>query len=180
MSIPVFRKHVFFSIVGVATLILGGCATPCCPPGLPPSPLVASPAKLTAVGYGNMGAYSQYTQGQRKLMAIRAAQIDAYRNLAEQVYGFRVWGNSAVSAFATQNDSVRTYVDAFIRGAKVVNTTAIADENYEVTVELDITPAFLHCFNGSATCFTQPLAPPVVPSCVTYGCVQPSATYYSY
>lgn len=163
---------------GVLALV-SGCAH--YHPNIPPAPLVTSPSKLTAVGYGSSATYGQYTAGQQKLMAIRAAQVDAYRNLAEQVYGFRVWGNTSVSAFATQNDSVRSYVDAFIRGAKVVNTTAIADGNYEVTVELDLTPRFYGCFNNHQFSCHHYYDHHVsnVP-CGGYGCVSPSAAYYSY
>lgn len=130
--------------------------------------------RLLATGYGASGAYSRYTQGQRELMAIRAAQVDAYRNLAEQVYGFRVWGNTAVSAFATQNDSVRTYVDAFIRGARVVNLTTLENGNYEATVELVISSQFLDCVQRQGRC-TAPVPAPA--ACFSAGCTAPGVTY---
>lgn len=140
------------------------------------APLPA-PARLLAVGYGAQGNYSQYSHGQQQLMAMRAAQVDAYRNLAEQVYGFRVWGNTAVSAFATQNDSVRTYVDAFIRGARVVNMTSIANGNYEATVELDLTHDFYQRLTQNAT---QGMPTPVRNTngaCAAAGCSMPSPHY---
>ena len=143
------------------------------------APLPA-PARLLAVGYGAQGAYSQYTHGQQQLMAMRAAQVDAYRNLAEQVYGFRVWGNTAVSAFATQNDSVRTYVDAFIRGARVVNMTSIANGNYEATVELDLTHDFYQRLTQNAT---QGMPTPVRNTngpCAAAGCSMPSPHYVTH
>jgi hypothetical protein len=182
------------SALAISIGLLSGCATqPCCNnpivvPLAPQSNLSCTngvncgvrgavlPAKLQAVGYGAPGSYSQYTHGQQKLMAMRAAQVDAYRNLAEQVYGFRVWGNTSVSAFATQNDTVRTYVDAFIRGARVVNTTAIADGNFEVTVELELSQNFMNCFNSSGFCGSSQT---VVPACGTYGCTSSSAVYYN-
>ncbi len=112
------------------------------------------PIKLQAVGHGTPGAYTQYTHAQQRLMAMRAAQVDAYRNLAEQVYGFRVWGGSSVSAFTTQNDTVRSYVDTTIRGARLVNMTTIADGNFEATVELDVTPQFYNCLISHGACTT--------------------------
>ena len=142
--------------------------------------MVATPAKISATGYGTPSSYGQYTHAQQKLMAIRAAQIDAYRNLAERVYGFRITGATSVSAFATQSDKVRSHVDAFIRGAHVVNTAVIADGNVEVTVELDLTPQFFQCVTHWNSC---QVAAPVMASyagCVAYGCVAPSAHYYSY
>lgn len=181
------------SLLAAGFVLLSGCATtPCCnyPNVVPLAPQsgvscingvncavkgAVLPAKLQAVGYGAPGSYSQYTHGQQKLMAIRAAQVDAYRNLAEQVYGFRVWGSTSVSAFATQSDTVRTYVDAYIRGARVVNTTAIADGNFEVTVELELTQNFLNCFNASGFCGSNY----AVPTCGTQGCTSSSAVYYN-
>jgi len=139
-------------------------------------PPVSTPAKLTALGYGAPGSFSQFTPGQQKLMAMRAAQVDAYRNLAEQVYGFRVWGNTAVSAFTTQNDNVRSYVDAFIRGARVVNVTPVIDGNFEATVELDVSQNFLDTLRrqvGSEVHSSNQ------GSCSTPGCALSSAHYVS-
>ncbi|MFZ2852520.1 MAG: LPP20 family lipoprotein [Rhodocyclaceae bacterium] len=138
--------------------------------------MVATPTKLTAIGYGNPGLYSQYTHGQQKLMAMRAAQVDAYRSLAEQVYGFRVTGNTSVSAFATQNDTIRSQVDAFIRGARVVSVTSIADGNFEAMVELEMTPQFLDCFAYNGNCGMRN----VIPACSTPGCATTSVSYVSY
>lgn len=170
-------------LLSLAAATLTGCAvTPCC---APPTPLVASPAKILATGYGSPASYSQYTAGQQKLMAMRAAQMDAYRNLAERVHGFRVTGDTSVSAFVTQSDRVRSHVDAFIRGAKVVNTAFIADGNVEVTVELDLTPQFFQCVANVAFCPVSSAAAPsfdmlAMPGCTASACVAPSAHYHSY
>jgi hypothetical protein len=139
---------------------------------------VEVPAKFVAVGYGNQGGYTPYSLGQQKLMAMRAAQIDAYRNLAEQVHGFRVWGNTAVSAFMTQNDSVRTYVDSFIRGARVVNMTSIGDGNFEVTVELTPPPDFAACVRRMPQC-TSRSALNTAPRAMARPVVAPSVIYTS-
>jgi len=91
-------------------------------------PAILGLAADEAVGAGSGSACELQAAkalfGRCQRLAGRAAQVDAYRNLAEQVYGFRVWGNTTVSAFVTQNDAVRTYVDAFIRGARVVGMSA--------------------------------------------------------
>jgi len=170
-----------FAMLGLAisATISTGCST-CGPAVCNPSAPAAKYQnhKIMAVGYGALGgANSQYTHGQQKLMAMRAAKLDAYRSLAEQVYGFRLWGGTAVSAFSTQNDTVRTYVDSYIRGARLVNMTPIADGNYEATVELDLTPAFFSCVTASSTC-AEPVTSPAA-TCASAGCVQPSVYYYS-
>lgn len=168
----------------VQAALLSACtAVPntCCNVVRETQPLPASfqTQKVMAVGYGAVGgSLSQYAVGQQKLMAMRAARVDAYRNLAEQVYGFRISGNTAVSAFSTQNDNVRTYVDSFIRGARVVNMTPIADGNFEATVELDLTPAFFSCVSNTSACGI-PVAAQRENLCAASGCVQPSAYYYT-
>lgn len=170
-----------------AGVLLSGCSTvPCCTAPrevrVLPTQSIPQPQKILAVGYGAMGGnQSHLTPGQQKLMAMRAARVDAYRNLAEQVYGFRVWGNTAVSAFATQNDNVRTYVDSFIRGARLVNMTPIADGNFEATVELDLTPSFFSCVSNvtSVPSCSVPVASTADSYCSASGCVQPSAYYYT-
>lgn len=121
------------------------CGGPGCVRTGTPRATVAAPNKIQAVGYGATGNYGLMTAAQARLMAMRAAKLDAYRTLAEQVYGIRVNGSTAVSAFATQSDSVRSYVDTFIRGARVVQVVALADGTYEATVELDLPVTFIEC-----------------------------------
>ncbi len=146
-------------VLGAAVITLSGCATPCCDATTQTSPAVASPRKITAIGHGSSGNYGQYGAGQQRLMATRAAQVDAYRNLVERVHGFQVSGATAVSAFATQSDTVRSYVDAYIRGARLVGVTAGPDGTYEATVELDLTSQFVACVKAPSSCSTpSPIA----------------------
>lgn len=166
----------------VAVACLSGCATYVVETGnASTSP---SPSRIQAVGYGAMGGHnSQYTLGQQKLMAMRAARVDAYRNLAEQVNGFRISGNTTVSAFVTQNDSMRTYVDAYLTGARLVGVIPIADGNFEATVELDLSPNFFSCVSGrvSGSACGVP-ARRVDHACNSEGgrgCVQPASYYYT-
>jgi hypothetical protein len=68
---------------------------------------------------------------------MRAARLDAYRAMAEQVYGLRVEGGSTVGSLALKDDSFKVYIDAFIRGARVTNVAQREDGTYETTVEMD-------------------------------------------
>lgn len=135
----------------------------------PPPPVVVRPQllKITATGHGSLGSYSQHNAGQQKLMAMRAAKLDAFRNLAEQVYGFQISGSTTLNAFAAQNDVVRSHVEAFMRGAKIVDMTAGQDGLYEATVELELPPDFRDCI-VRGTCFPQPER--VATGCVGAGC----------
>ena len=161
------------SLLGAAALTLAGCATPCCD-AVAPTPLVSSSRKIIVLGHGGLGNYGQYGSGQQKLMATRAAQVDAYRNLAERVHGFEVSGTTAVSAFATQSDTVRAYVEAFIRGARLMGVTSNADGIYEATVELDLTPQFMACVQVPSSCSAPA---PVAKTCASGACGQSSMAY---
>ncbi len=54
---------------------------------------------------------------QGRLKAIRAAEVDGLRKLAEQVYGLRVNSNTLVRDFVTEYDEISTQVDSMIAGA---------------------------------------------------------------
>ncbi|HAV35243.1 MAG TPA: hypothetical protein DCX52_02615, partial [Massilia sp.] len=75
---------------------------------------------LTATGYGAVntaacqGDCDRVSAAQRKLLAMRASRLDAYRAMAEQVYGVRVEGGSTVGALALKDDGFKVYIDAFI------------------------------------------------------------------
>ena len=93
--------------------------------------------RLTAVGYGATSAFDGYSPGQKRLMAMRASKLDAYRSLAEQIHGFRITGNTTVAAMMVKSDSFRVYIDAHIRGARVQTVTPMSDGNYETVIEVD-------------------------------------------
>ena len=98
---------------------------------------------LNATGYGAVnttacnGECDRVSPAQRKLLAMRASRLDAYRAMAEQVYGLRVEGGSTVGSLALKDDSFKVYIDAFIRGARVTNSVQREDGTYETTVEMD-------------------------------------------
>ena len=59
--------------------------------------------------------------GQKRLTAERAAEVMAYRKLAEFLDGVAVVGDSLVKDAALQYDIVRTAVAGFVKGARVVH-----------------------------------------------------------
>jgi hypothetical protein len=108
----------------------------------------AQPAVVTlnATGYGAVnntacaGQCDRISTAQRKLLAMRASRLDAYRAMAEQVYGLRIEGASTVGSLALKDDSFKVYIDAFIRGARVTNVAQREDGTYETSVEMDFDP----------------------------------------
>lgn len=55
------------------------------------------------------------------LKALRAAEIDAYRNLAEQIVGLKVQGSTSVENYVLQSDEVKTKMMAAIYGAELAS-----------------------------------------------------------
>ncbi|MBE0486206.1 LPP20 family lipoprotein [Marinobacter sp.] len=86
----------------------------------------------------------------KRLMARRASQLDAYRNLAERVYGTVIYGSSTVNDFVVHNDTFRTYVDSYIRGARMVAVNEHSDGVVETVMELRLEPRFRECVSRVA------------------------------
>ena len=75
---------------------------------------------------------------QARLMALRAAKIDALRNLLEQTYSVSIVSDSAVQDFVLKNDTIKAKVDGFIKGAWVSEERLLADGSYEVEMEIGL------------------------------------------
>ena len=69
----------------VAALLLVGCQ---------PLQSMRPDDFLVAVGYASISEQKGRNDEERRIRAMRASKIDAYRELAEQVYGMRVSGRA--------------------------------------------------------------------------------------
>ena len=117
------------------------------PPPPPPPPITRQEVTLRARGSG-APPQKAINAAQARLMAERAARVDGYRNLLEQTYGLQVVGSTVVRDFVTQSDTVRTQLDAFIRGAKVVETRTLDDGSVEMEMEIILGKEFWVLFPG--------------------------------
>lgn len=75
---------------------------------------------------------------QAKMMARRAAIVDAYRQLAESAGGVNIDAETTVDMASVSSDVIKTKVQAVVRGARIVSEKATADGGYEVTVEVPL------------------------------------------
>lgn len=96
---------------------------------------------IQAVG---MGAPPEWAYGkpQARPMALRAAQLDAYRNLLEVVQGVRIESSTTVKNFMVTDDTIRGQVDGMIRGAQIVKKEYMSDGTVEVTLEMSLKGGF--------------------------------------
>lgn len=101
------------------------------------APLVEKRETITATGYAVISAQPHKLPAQQRLMAIRAAKLNAYRSLTEQVYGQYVDANTTVADMVVMNDSMRAKAEGVVYGARLVSITPVGEETYEVTLSLD-------------------------------------------
>ncbi|WP_340122410.1 LPP20 family lipoprotein [Methylobacter svalbardensis] len=140
----------------VISLLMTACTTAKAPPhAFPPQ------KTLSAIGYGTVEKSDKYSRSQIKLMAMRASKMDAYRSLAEQLNGIQLRGQTTVENMEVSHDSYQIYLNAYLHGARVKRTSAIGsdiyagDDTFETVVELDLTPRFYECINGSSELINQ-------------------------
>ncbi|MAS60055.1 MAG: hypothetical protein CMQ07_02990 [Gammaproteobacteria bacterium] len=100
-------------------------------------PMVERRDTLTATGYAVIDVQPSDNSAQRRLLAIRAAKLDAYRGLTEQVYGQYLDATTTVADMAVRSDSFRTRVEGVVYGANLVRIEPRGSDTYEVTMSLD-------------------------------------------
>lgn len=73
---------------------------------------------------------------QGKLLAARAAELDAKRRLAEEVMGFQIDSSTSVRDFVTEHDEINTELNSYIQGSYVKSTRYDSDGTATVVVEM--------------------------------------------
>lgn len=107
------------------------------------------PLIVRASGYGAQPETSKLSMARKHLMAMRASKLDAYRALAERVYGTVIYGGSSVNDFVLRNDRYHSFVDSYVRGAKVVSVENQKGGVVQTTMQLKLEPRFLACVSST-------------------------------
>ncbi|USD64615.1 LPP20 family lipoprotein [Vibrio sp. SCSIO 43136] len=110
----------------LVAMVMAGC-----------QPLGGEEMFMTAVGYASISEQKGRNDQEKQVKAMRASKIDAYRELAEQVYGLRVSARSDLEDSRLGTEWTSGAVDGVIRGAQVVRTYAVGD-SYVTELRLDI------------------------------------------
>ena len=113
---------------------------------------------VRAVGRGSSPANAS-NAGAARLMAQRAAKVDALRNLLESVGGVRIDAQTTVTNLMAGSDAVKTRVKGMVKGALVVDTKYFPDGTAEVVVEAPISGILSETVYDSITDFGAAAVP---------------------
>jgi len=102
---------------------------------------------ITARGSGAPSKKAK-SPGQARLMAERAAKLDAYRNILEAIKGVQV-SSQSTGAEAMSSAEIKTKVEGVIQGARVIDTVYFSDMSVDIVLQMPIDGAL-----------TQALVPP--------------------
>jgi len=97
------------------------------------------PPTIKATGFSAIAIQPSKNLNQRRLMAIRAAKIDAYRVLAEQVHGVQLDGQTTVAEAMLTSDVMSSAVRGTIMGAETVKIEPKGADTYIVELSISQT-----------------------------------------
>ena len=108
---------------------------------------------ITAVGYASISEQPGKSMEEKRIRAMRASKLDAYRELTEQVYGIRISARSEMDDQQLSFESNDSSVDGSIRGAEVIRSYPVGD-NYVTEMQLDLKR--MERLQGSAEIYAVP------------------------
>ncbi len=84
----------------------------------------------------SLDEYGQRFGAMARLTTLRAAKVDAYRKLAEQIYGSVVTSKTTIRDMAAESDQITSRVDGLVKGAEVADEKYFSDGSVTVTLTL--------------------------------------------
>lgn len=94
-------------------------------------------AVITVEGTG-VTPVTAYNSVQARMMARRAAIVDAYRQLAEQIKGVNVDATTTVQNMMMTNDTVTTKVSALVQGSRILDEKVLPEGGYSVRMQVPV------------------------------------------
>ncbi len=104
--------------------------------------VLAEPGMVTATGFGTVDPAMTKTKAQAKMLAKRAAQLDAQRQLSEQVKGIEIRAGSTVEDYEVKSDIIATRVKTWLKGGVLIDEKITEQEGTwvaEITMGICIT-----------------------------------------
>ena len=100
---------------------------------------------------------------QARLLARRAAQVVAYRNLLEAFKAIRVDSTTTVKNYVTASDEIQARVSGMVEDAKVIKERELEKGGYEVTLQMKLTGRVSETFAPKGAPPVKRLAPETSP-----------------
>lgn len=98
--------------------------------------LVLCAAVMTT--WSTVSAADDTAKAQSKLLAQRAARVDAIRKLSEQINGLFISSKTTVKDFIAESDTIRTAMQGWLNGMKETDVKYMEDGTCEVTMEVTL------------------------------------------
>lgn len=92
---------------------------------------------ITGLGFAQIAGQPGKTLNEKRLMAIRAARMDALRDLTEQIHGIRLSATTSLRDAVVTDDRLAAVVEGTLRGARTVRVTPKGTDSYEVEMVID-------------------------------------------
>ena len=135
-----------WAVIAVCFMMMSACAP--LTPDVDPAKTYPESIVIRVSGYGAYEDPRDRLLQRHRLMAMRASKLDAYRALAERVYGTSLTGSSTVRDMVLQDDGYRAVVDSVVRGAKVISVTELPGGGFETVLELVLDGRFQECLTS--------------------------------
>ena len=94
---------------------------------------------ISAIGFASVSIQPSKNINQRRLMAMRAAKLDAYRSLTEQIHGIRIQGETTSGEAVLTSDELASAMNGIIIGARTIRIEPTSDDTYQVELAVSET-----------------------------------------
>ena len=125
------KKYAFMMCI-LVLLLTSGCVT-----NQFSNPVqVSSNDRVVGVGYAVINAQPGNSPEEKRLMAIKASKLEAYKSIAEQLYGQYIESRGTLSNLKMGHEELVSRVEGLIVGARVVSIKPISTDSYQTVMEI--------------------------------------------
>lgn len=104
---------------------------------LMPTQDIVAPTMITGIGFAQINGQPGKTINEKRLLALKAARMDAMRDLTEQIHGIQINATTNVRQMVTRDDNLNAVVSGTLRGARTLNIQPKGSDGYEVQLAVD-------------------------------------------
>ena len=137
------RNHRNFGLLMVLVL-MAGCVTN----QYPYSASLGQNDRVVGVGYAVINVQPGNSPEEKRLMAIKVSKLEAYKSLAEQIYGQYLESRGTLSNLKMGEEELVSRVEGLIVGARVVSIKPISTDSYETVLEIGQSEAMVGFMGG--------------------------------